>query len=98
VNRHNFYVDEERMAMLRKLASVQDASVSDLVREAIDMLLADRMNNPRPSPQERQATFDAFIARYAGNEPERDRADDEAAVDSIAAEHKGRRKPKVLRR
>ena len=55
--------------MLRKLASVQDASVSDLVREAIDMLIADRMNNRRPSPQERQAAFDAFITKYAGSQP-----------------------------
>jgi hypothetical protein len=66
MNRHNFYVDEERMAMLRKLASVQDASVSELLREAIDALIAERMNNPRPSIEQRRATFDAFITRYAG--------------------------------
>ena len=84
--------------MLRKLASVQDASVSDMVREAIDMLIADRMNNRRPSPQERQAAFDAFITKYAGSQPERASAADEAAIDAIVAEHKARRKPKALRR
>ncbi len=98
MNRHNFYLGEERMAMLRKLASVQDVSVSDLVREAIDMLITDRMNNPRPSPQERQTTFDAFIARYAGTQPHRDPATDEAAVTAIAVEHKSRRKRKALGR
>jgi hypothetical protein len=92
MNRHNFYVDEERMAMLRRLASVQDASVSDLVREAIDMIIADRMNNPRASQGERRAQFDAFINRYAGSEPERVRTADEGAVDEIATQHKARRK------
>jgi uncharacterized protein (DUF2267 family) len=98
VNRHNFYVDDERMAMLRKLASVQDLSVSDLVREAIDMVIADRMNNPRPSPQERRVKFDAFLDRYAGSKPGRDQAADEAAVDAVAAEHKASRKRKALTR
>ena len=78
--------------MLRRLASVQDASVSDLVREAIDMIIADRMNNPRTSPGERRAQFDAFIDRYAGSEPNRVRAADEAALDEVAARHKARRK------
>jgi hypothetical protein len=98
MNRHNFYVDEERMAMLRKLASVQDVSVSDLVREAIDLVIADRMNNPRPSPSDRRAKFDAFLGGYAGAEPERDQAVDEAIVVAVAAERKARRKPKVSAR
>lgn len=54
--------------MLRRLAAVQDASLSDLVREAIDLLIADRINNPRQSAQERRAKFDAFIAQYAGSQ------------------------------
>jgi Arc/MetJ-type ribon-helix-helix transcriptional regulator len=98
MNRHNFYVDEQRMAMLRRLAKAEvDVSVSDLVREAIDMIIADRMNNPRVSAEERRAKFDAFMARYAGSQPDRDAAAaDEALVDQVAAERKSRRKRKQL--
>ena len=84
--------------MLRKLASVQDVSVSDLVREAIDLMIADQMNNPRPSPSELRAKFDAFLDRYAGAQPERDAAVDETIVGAVAAERKARRKPKVSAR
>lgn len=98
MNRHNFYVDEQRMEKLRKLASVQDASVSDLVREAIDMLIADRMESPLPSQRERDAKFEAFIARYARSRPHRDRATDEATLDAIARERKVGRKSKALKR
>ena len=83
--------------MLRKLASVQDATVSELLREAIDMLVADRMNNPRPSAEERRAGFDAFIKRYAGSQ-KRDRKSDETLLDSIAVERRSKRKRKTTAR
>lgn len=83
------------MAMLRRLAAVEDVSVSDLVREAIDLIIDDRMSHPRPSPNERIAKFDAFVERYAGIQPDRDRANDEAAVDEIAIERKARRRREV---
>lgn len=86
------------MEMLRRLASIQDASVSDLVREAIDLLIADRINNPRQSAEERRAKFDAFIVHYAGSQSGRNKAADEAAVDAITAERKSRRKPKAFAR
>lgn len=97
MNRHNFYVDEERMAMLRKLAFAQDASVSELLREAIDILIAERMNNPRPSVEERRAAFDAFIKRYAGTQ-KRERISDEALLDAVSADRRSKRKRKAAAR
>jgi len=95
VNRHNFYVDLERMTMLRKLAAAQNVTVSGLIREAIDLVISERMNNPRPSLEERRAEFDVFVERYAGSQPYRDPTPDESAVEAIAREFKSARKAKT---
>jgi len=55
------------------------------------------MNNPRPSPEERRASFDAFIKRYAGTQ-KRVRKSDEAPLDAIAAERRSKRKRKAATR
>ena len=92
MDRHNFYIDEERMEMLRRLARAEgDVSVSELVREAIDLVIADRMNNPRPSLEQRREKFDAFISKYAGSTQDRSAERDEALIDEVDAEQKQRR-------
>jgi hypothetical protein len=92
MNRHNFYVDEQRMTMLRRLAEVEGGNISLLLREAIDKLIADRLNTPRPSPAERNAQFEAFLGRFAGSGPNRSLEEIDALVDEADTERKRRRK------
>jgi hypothetical protein len=67
--RVNYYVDLERHDALRSVASMEDTSISDLVREGIDRVIADRMNNPRPDRAVLRDQLKAFLERYADSVP-----------------------------
>jgi len=96
MNRHNFYVDEDRMKLLRRLAKAEGDSVSELLREAIDLIIANRMNNPRPSLAERRQLFSAFMEKYAGRGGRRSTEEIDALIDEVSADYKRRpRKRKV---
>ena len=69
--RSNFYVDSERLRALRKMADTEETSVSDLVREGIDRVIADRMARPKRERSELRTKLEAFLERYADTGPER---------------------------
>ncbi len=52
MKRHNLYLDEEKLRTLRVVAASESVTVSDLVREAIDRIIADRLSGAKRSPSE----------------------------------------------
>ena len=75
--------------MLRRLAKAEgDASVSELLREAIDLIIADRMNKPRPSLEQRRRMFSAFIEKYSGRGGDRSEEEIEALIDEVSTDYK----------
>ncbi len=62
--RSNFYIDAPRMDALKQLAATEDSSISELVREGIDRVISDRMNNPRRERSELRANLEAFLQRF----------------------------------
>jgi len=52
MKRHNLYLDEEKLRTLRVVAASENVTVSDLVREAIDRIIADRLSGAKRSPSE----------------------------------------------
>lgn len=71
MRRTQIYLDEDQKRALRAIAADKDVNVSDLVRRAIDKLLADEI--PRGDWGSR---FDALLKRVEG-ELARDPTDDE---------------------
>ena len=69
--RSNFYLDTDRLEALKKLAAAEETSISDLVREGIDRVISERMNNPQRDRNVLRANLQVFLERYAGTGPER---------------------------
>ena len=67
--RSNFYLDTERLNALKTLATREETSVSDLVREGIDRVITDRLNSPKRDRDTLREGLQQFLARYAGSEP-----------------------------
>jgi hypothetical protein len=67
--RTNFYVDPERHDALRDVASIEETTVSDLVREGIDRVIAARLNNPKPDRAVLRDQFKIFLERHAASIP-----------------------------
>ncbi|HEV3157709.1 MAG TPA: ribbon-helix-helix protein, CopG family [Candidatus Baltobacteraceae bacterium] len=78
--RSNFYVDSKRMEALKHLAQSEETSVSDLVREGIDRVISERMNQPPRERAELRASLESFLRRYVGSGPERSLEEIEALV------------------
>jgi FixJ family two-component response regulator len=64
--RSNFYLDTQRLDALKALAAREETSVSDLVREGIDRVITDRLNNPKRDRDTLRANLQSFLARHAG--------------------------------
>lgn len=41
MKRYNLFMDTERLEQLKRLADLQDSTVSELIRQAVDKMLAD---------------------------------------------------------
>jgi hypothetical protein len=67
--RSNFYLDVDRLSALKALAVNEETSISDLVREGIDRVITERLNNPRRDRVALRQNLDEFLTRYAGSEP-----------------------------
>jgi hypothetical protein len=83
--RANFYLNRDQLDAVRSIASTEDRKVSDLVRESIALLIADRMNNPRPDPAAQQERLQAFLTRYAGTAPRSDEEIDDVISSAASA-------------
>ena len=83
--RANFYLNRDQLDAVRSIASTEDRKVSDLVREGIALLIADRMNNPRPDPAAQQERLQAFLTRYAGTAPQSDEEIDDMVFGPTSA-------------
>jgi len=64
--RTNFYVSQDRLDALKMLAKDERTNVSDLVREAIDAILKQRLERPRPS-ESLDAKIQKFLDQYVGS-------------------------------
>ncbi len=85
--RSNFYLDTNRLEALKELAKHEETSISDLVREGIDRVITERLNNPKHERNALRENLQAFITRYAGMGPESSLDD----IDSLVRDSK--RKP-----
>jgi uncharacterized caspase-like protein len=69
MRRTNLYLDPDKLRALKMLAASEDASVSDLVREAIDTLIDGRLNQ-RPAANPRATTkIDDVLRRVDEKRP-----------------------------
>ncbi|HEX3463663.1 MAG TPA: hypothetical protein VHS78_06370 [Candidatus Elarobacter sp.] len=73
--RANFYINRDQLEAVRTIATVEERNISDLVREGIALVIADRMNKPRPDRAVRRENLQAFLARYSGIAPDRTTAE-----------------------
>ncbi len=60
--RTQILLDEERHASLRRRAAASGRSVGDLIREAIDLQLADEEENARAAAGARERALESFMA------------------------------------
>jgi hypothetical protein len=67
--RSNFYLDTDRLSALKALAANEETSISDLVREGIDRVITERLNNPRRDRTALRENLHEFLTRYAGSDP-----------------------------
>jgi hypothetical protein len=67
--RSNFYLDTDRLSALKALANNEETSISDLVREGIDRVITERLNNPRSDRGALRENLHEFLTRYASSEP-----------------------------
>jgi hypothetical protein len=68
MRRTNLYLDPDKLRALKMLAASEDASVSDLVREAIDTLI-DRRLNERAADPHATPTLDDVLRRVDAKRP-----------------------------
>jgi hypothetical protein len=66
--RHNFYIDQDKLTALNLIGAAENRSASDLLREGVDRVIADRLasGNQPPGEAERQeirAQLDALWTR-----------------------------------
>lgn len=66
--RHNFYLDQDKLTALNLIGAAENRSASDLLREGVDRVIADRFakGNQAPGEVERQeirAQLDALWRR-----------------------------------
>ncbi|TAM90894.1 hypothetical protein EPN42_05185 [bacterium] len=52
MKRYNLYLDEAKLRTLRVVAASESMTVSDLVREAIDRIITDRLSGKKRSSSE----------------------------------------------
>jgi Arc/MetJ-type ribon-helix-helix transcriptional regulator len=70
MKRTNFYVDDERLAALKHVATTERVSVSDLVREGIDRVIRERMRG-KPDRATLRADLKEYLRCYTGSGPHR---------------------------
>jgi hypothetical protein len=67
--RSNFYLDSNRIDALKELARREDTSISNLVREGIDRVISERLNNPVRERDVLRTNLQTFLDRHAGKGP-----------------------------
>ena len=61
--RTNLYLDRDKLEVLKVLAVAEQSNVSDIVREAIDRVIADRMKERGPDLPSARKRFNALLER-----------------------------------
>jgi hypothetical protein len=106
MRRTNLYLDPEKLRALKMLAASEDASVSDLVREAIDTLIARRLAKGSPEngpPALRTTTMLDDVLRRVDAKRAPDLTQDEIdhdvadAIGEARADRASRRRPSPSR-
>jgi hypothetical protein len=69
MRRTNLYLDPEKLRALKMLAANEDASVSDLVREAIDTMIDRRLSERAPADLRTTTTLDDVLRRVDEKRP-----------------------------
>lgn len=86
--RTNVYLESEDTAILKTFAQREETTVAALVREGIELIIADRLNNPRTDRATARERLRLFIDRHAGAGPER-------SADEIKAMVVGKRRKRA---
>lgn len=82
--RTNVYLDQEQLTALKLLAIDEHASVADLVRQAIDRLLAEKMGRGSGWGERLDATLSRLRSRLPADvTPAEVDADVDAALDEV---------------
>ena len=87
--RTNLYLDQEKLEVLKILAVAERSNVSDLVREAIDRIISDRMKQSGPNLPAARQLFNELLERV-GKRVEtmsKTEAEIEAAITESNLEH-----------
>jgi tRNA splicing ligase len=90
VKRQNFYVHDKQLEALKHVAVLERVSIADLVREGIDRVIRDRVNNPHNERVQLQADLEAYLEKYAGKGKHRTDAEIDALVDEARGKLKHR--------
>jgi hypothetical protein len=69
MRRTNLYLDPDKLRALKMLAAKEDASVSDLVREAIDAMIDRRLNGHAPADPRSASLLDDALRRVDAKRP-----------------------------
>lgn len=91
--RTNVYLDREQLTALKLLAIDEHASVADLVRQAVDRLLAEKMGRSSGWGERLDATLGRLRSRLSADVTAAEvDADVDAALDEVRAERRARRR------
>lgn len=90
--RSNFYLDSGRITVLKHIANREETSVSNLIRESIDRLVAERLRGTPSDREKLRADFDEFVKRWSGTGPGRTLAEIEDLVDEVDLDWRKRRR------
>lgn len=91
--RTNVYLDQEQLTALKLIALDEHASVADLVRQAVDRLLAEKMGRGSGWSERLGATLGRLRSRLPAEvSPAEVDADVDAALDEVRRERRARRR------
>ncbi len=89
LKRTNFYVDDERLEALKHVATTEQVSVSDLVREGIDRVIRERMRG-KPDRAALRADLQAYLEKYAGTGSKRSPRENERRISVVNGKRFGK--------
>jgi hypothetical protein len=90
MKRTNFFIDHDRLEALKLVAARENSNVSDLIRQAIDVILSDRIDNPRSAQIDVSTKIRGFLEKYSSQESAgEDEIDD--LIDRVSSHRAARR-------
>ena len=89
MKRTNFYVDDERLDALKHVATTEQVSVSDLVREGIDRVIRERMRG-KPDRAALRDDLQAYLEKYTGRGPKRSPQENDRRLSAVNGKRFGK--------